>query len=152
MQLSLFNEKDGDGVRKLIAAIMEEFNEELSFEMDRDLFDIHKFYEDGCFFVLKEGPDIIGTVALSKIVKCPAVAKLRRFYLRKDYRQRGFGRKMYLEMEAFARRNQYKELWTSTSPNHKEVITFLTVNGFKQTEDKLWKARRAKLFFKKELS
>jgi putative acetyltransferase len=146
----LYEEGDEKSIRSLVAEIMTEFGEELSKSLDKDLFNIRHYYEDGAFWVMKENGLIVGTIGLSK-VKGKNIGKFRRFYLKKEYRGKGVGQMMFGEMEKFAIKMGFSELWTSTSANHFAAINFLEKAGFSRWKEPLWMARRAHLFYVKKL-
>ena len=85
---------DQDAVRALIFAILDEYELEPDPKsIDRDLFDLEAFYEDGAFDVLVSADgDIMGTVGLKPIR--PGVCELRKMYLKNAYRGRGYGQRL----------------------------------------------------------
>lgn len=77
----------------LIGAVYAEYG--MTFEpagWDRDLRDIAGYYEarGGAFWVLLDSRRVAGTVAMVPLD--PMTVEMKRVYLRRDYRGRGFGR------------------------------------------------------------
>lgn len=147
MTIRTYQPGDEEKIIALNDAVLKEYGFAFSAELDRDVLDIPKYYTNrmGRYFVLAEGENIIGSIAVSKITE--SVCKLRHFYVAKEYRGRGWGRKLYDEALEFIRGAGYDEIWLSTAANFKEAIAFYERAGFKKSLKPLWHYKRAGIFY-----
>lgn len=74
---------------------------------------------------------IIGTMALKKIDN--ETVRLKRMYVRKEYRKRGISQKLLNEIIKFAREKGYKKILLHTYPTMKNAHKFHKRNGFVET-------------------
>ncbi len=77
---------------------------------------------------------IIGTMALKKIDK--ETLRLKRMYVRKEYRKRGIAQKLLNELVKFAKEKDYKRMLLHTYPTMKNAHKFYKRNGFVETTGK----------------
>jgi len=97
---------------------------------DKDLADIEANYwnRKGAFFVLLDGREVIGTVALQHDTN--AVCELCRMYLAPQYRGQGLGRRMLERAVREARKRGFKEMHLKTASVLVEVISLYKRAGF----------------------
>ena len=69
-------------------------------------------------------------------------------YVARPYRRRGLGRKLYNISELFAKKQGYKKIILSTTPQMKSAIEFYKKNGFKYYNQN---KKRNQLYFRKIL-
>jgi putative acetyltransferase len=97
---------------------------------DADLVDIDAFYSGGkgAFFVLLDGPEIVGTVALHR--ETDAVCELCRMYLGAAYRGRGLGRRLLAHALGEARQRGFREIFLKTASVLTAAISLYRQAGF----------------------
>jgi putative acetyltransferase len=102
---------------------------------DQDLADIEGSYgkRGGCFFVLLDGPTIVGTVALNR--ESPSSCELCRMYLSPAYRRRGLGRMLLDQAIAEAKAQGHSEIHLKTAAVLVEAIRLYESVGFVRTSD-----------------
>lgn len=146
MRIRKYQQKDQAQVVRLIARVLKEFGYTYSKVLDRDLLRIPKYYLErgGCFWVLTVDDRVVGTIAVSRINA--RVCKLRRFYISKKYRHKGWGLMLYQKAMKFIQQVGYREVWTSTTSKFRDSIRFQKRAGFKRTKRVLWPYRRAGIF------
>lgn len=74
---------------------------------------------------------IIGTMALKKMNN--KTVRLKRMYIRAEYRRRGIAQKMLNQIIQFAKENNYKKILLHTYPIMKNAQRFHKRNGFAET-------------------
>ena len=77
---------------------------------------------------------IIGTMALKKIDE--ETLRLKRMYVRKEYRKRGIAQKLLNELVKFTKEKDYKKILLHTYPTMKNAHKFYKRNGFVETTGK----------------
>ncbi len=77
---------------------------------------------------------IVGTIALKKIDK--EEVRLKRIYVRKEYRKRGIAQKLLNQLVKFAKESGYKKILLHTYPTMKNAHKFYKKNGFIVTTGK----------------
>ena len=97
-----------------------------------DIFEIKNFYQKtgGNFWVLENDNEIFGTIGLKKFDK--EIVILKRFFVAKNLRRRGWGEKLLQNVLNFSKKNNFKKIYLSTI---KELITgikFYEKNNFKK--------------------
>jgi len=152
MIIRTYQPGDEEKIIQLSDKVLKEFGFAFSFQLDRDVLDISKYYtrRNGQYFVLVHDGDsgkeeIIGTIAVSKINE--KICKLRHFYILKQFRHHGWGRKLYEEALEFIRSAGYREIWLSTAPQFADAIHFYEHNGFVRSPKALWPYQRAGIFY-----
>lgn len=109
MQVRIFKEGDGPGVKELVDSIMKgEFGEESGAYPEDDLLNIPKTYggPKDVFLVACEGGSVVGTAAIKG--DSEDVALLRRLFVHPAYRQKGYGRRLLKKTIDFCRGNGYR--------------------------------------------
>lgn len=145
-----FNEGDTKRVIDIVTSSLKElFNcetEDLGKDLIKDLSNIAKNYTEkgGNFFVGEYNGRVIGTVAI--IPNTKTIARLKRMFLYKQYRGKGFGSKLYGTAEEWCRKQGYKKITLSTYPNFKKAIKTYKSKGFKK-----FKKDKERIFFYKNL-
>ena len=77
---------------------------------------------------------IVGTMALKKMDK--EEVRLKRIYVRKEYRKRGIAQKLLNQLVKFAKESGYKKILLHTYPTMKNAHKFYKKNGFIVTTGK----------------
>ena len=119
----------------LISSVLRSYgitpNEETT---DKDLADIEAYYwnNKGAFFVLLDGEEVIGTVALHH--ETDSVCELCRMYLAPQYRGQGLGRWMLEHSVREAKGNGFKEMYLKTASVLVEAIALYKRAGFTPIE------------------
>ncbi len=141
-----YQDSDKSQIVRVISRVLGEFGYHYSRQLDRDLLNIPRYYAQrgGQFWVLEAGGKVVGTIGVSGINA--KVCKLRRFYILKRYRHKGWGLLLYKKALAFIKRKGYREVWTSTTERFKDSIRFQEKAGFKHTKRVLWPYKRAGIF------
>jgi putative acetyltransferase len=102
---------------------------------DQDLADIEASFgqRGGCFFVLLDGPTVVGTVALNR--ESPSCCELGRMYLSPAYRRRGLGRMLLDKAITEAKAQGYAGIHLKTAAVLVEAIRLYESVGFVRTSD-----------------
>lgn len=124
-------------IRHLFLAIHEEYNLEVDFDgRDNDLLHLPEGYtrqREG-FWVLEEtsasGSTLIGTVAISRINLREAM--LKRFYVHKAYRSKGYGKKLMDIATDAAREFRYTRLLLTSHTTQEAAINFYRRYGYQE--------------------
>ncbi len=125
---------DQDEIRALIFAILNEYDLEPDPKsIDRDLFDIEGFYQDGVFDVMVSADgDIMGTMGLKPLRQ--GVCELRKMYLKSEYRGRGNGKRLLKHAIASAKGLGMIRIELETARVLKEAIGLYEKFGFQEIE------------------
>jgi N-acetylglutamate synthase-like GNAT family acetyltransferase len=101
---------------------------------EKDLVDIEATYWNrmGAFFVLLDGEEVIGTVALQH--ETDASCELCRMYLAPQYRGQGLGRRMLEHSVNEARASGFQEMHLKTASVLVEAISLYKRAGFSVVE------------------
>ena len=125
---------DQDAVRALVFTVLDEYEiEPAPKATDRDLYDLEGFYGGGMFAILEtdEG-EIIGTVGLAPL--SASTCELRKMYLLRKSRGRGFGAKLLKHAIARAKALGFSRMELSTKRIMEEAIGLYTKYGFEAIE------------------
>ena len=107
-------------------------------EMD----DVQKSYfdDDGTFLVMVDGDQIIGTGAIKKWNN--EICEVKRLWFLKEYRGKGLGYQMTMELLSFARRKGYKRVRLETDAvaqsqalNFYKRLGFYEIPRYSQNDD-----------------
>jgi putative acetyltransferase len=102
-RIRTFRPEDKPGVVSVIKSVYDDFNYIMDFEaFDADLVDIQSTYQDagGTFWVLEDGGTVAGSVAVLPLES--DTCELRRLYLAKQYRRRGWGTRLLATARGWA--------------------------------------------------
>jgi putative acetyltransferase len=122
---------DFEPIWSLIAKVLADYRIVADLDTtDSDLRDIEGHYarRGGAFFVLTDGDEIIGTVALARLGD--STVELCRMYLSPDYRRQGLGRRMMNEAMKEAERRGFSEVHLETASVLVEAIALYRSVGF----------------------
>ena len=129
--------KNGDHCQlvEMISTILAEYNMSLDFAgPDKDLEDLQNVYfnNNGALFIVERDGKIIGSVAVSKIndKKCA----LRKLYVLKEHRGRGFGQILLDKAIDFASSNGYRKMELEVSQKHLKAISLYEKAGFTKSQ------------------
>jgi GNAT superfamily N-acetyltransferase len=116
--------EDRPGILRIIKAVYDDFNYVMDLqEFERDLVDIHSSYQDagGEFWVLDAGGVIAGCVGV--VPKDAETCELKRLYLLKSYRRRGWGTRLVRTVQGWAIAHGFRRmvLWSDVlfEPAHR---------------------------------
>jgi len=127
---------DRQRIWDLIFTILSSYGLNMDAEtIDHDLTDIEANYwrQKGAFYVLMDGEELIGTVALQYGSK--TVCERGRMYLAADYRGRGLGRKLLHHALQQAEARGFSEVVLKTASVLKEALSLYRRAGFVQVAD-----------------
>lgn len=122
---------DGPAIRELVFGVLREYGLAPDpADTDADLADIEASYHarGGRFDVLEADGRIVGTVGLYPHE--PGVVELRKMYLSRDVRGRGFGRKLLEHAVAAAREMGAKRMILETASVLREAVAMYRKFGF----------------------
>ncbi|MFQ6048568.1 MAG: GNAT family N-acetyltransferase, partial [Phycisphaerae bacterium] len=107
---------DQHQVQALVAAVLAEYG--LRFDLtstDADLVDLAASYPPGraAFIVLEQAGRIVGTGAFAPWDEL--TCEIKKMYLRRSVRGRGWGRRLLVELERRARAAGYRRAWLETN-------------------------------------
>jgi len=100
-----------------------------------DMDDIRKSYfdDDGTFLVMVDGEQIVGTGAIKKWDT--EICELKRLWFLKEYRGKGLGYSMILELFSFARNKGYQRVRLKTDPvAQSQAVNFYKRLGFHEIQ------------------
>ena len=116
-------------VKELVIGVLKCEGFEYDSAKDFDLDDIEKYYlkNGGIFYVGIMDGYIIGTSAVKKIddSKC----EIKRIYLKREFRGRGFGKELFLKALKYAEEN-YPTIVLKTNVGLKDSINMYIKNSF----------------------
>jgi len=129
-----FRPEDKPGVVAVIKSVYDDFNYRIDFDVfEADLVDIQSTYEDagGAFWVLDAGGTIGGCVAV--LPREGDTCELKRLYLGKAHRRRGWGTRLLMTARGWAIAKGYRKmvLWSDVlfEPAHRLYVK----SGFRAT-------------------
>ncbi len=128
--------RDRQQIWDLIFTILSSYGLTMDAEtIDHDLTDIEANYwrQQGAFYVLMDGEQLIGTVALHRV--SATVCELGRMYLAADYRGRGLGRKLLHHALQQAEVRGFTEVVLKTASVLKEALALYRRAGFLPVAD-----------------
>lgn len=129
MFIKTFSTSLADEVKNFVLGVLKEQGFEFDPNKDFDLDNIDKHYlqSGGVFYVGIVDGAIIGTSAVRRIDnnRC----EIKRIYVRKDFRGRGFGRELFLKALEFAGQN-YSVAVLKTDARLTDAIGLYLKNGF----------------------
>jgi putative acetyltransferase len=129
MIIKTFSSSQAREVRELIIGVLNGEGFEYDPVKDFDLDDIEKYYlrNGGIFYTAIMDGDTIGTSAVRKIDN--SRCEIKRIYLKKGFRGRGFGRELFLKALEYAEEN-YPAIVLKTDAGLKDSINMYLKNGF----------------------
>ncbi len=133
-KIEAYKDEYKDQVTNLINSILEDEFGRHSKSGRSDIKDIPKSYQkdsSGNFWIcVKDNSDAIGTIALSNYGD--GIGYLQRFMVKKEFRQKGIGKKLLSHLLNFAKSHGYKKIFLSTSDDMAEANKFYVKNGFER--------------------
>lgn len=72
------------------------------------------------FFVYKEENNVVGVIAI--IVDVSGVAEIRDLVVKPEFRSKGYGKKLLLELESIAKEKGIRKLFSKTLPQSKKLF------------------------------
>ncbi len=143
------NEDTKEVIRVITTGLKQPFHckkKDLGEGLINNLSDIQKNYfgKGGTFFVGEYKGKVVGTVAILPETKTSA--RLKRMFLYKKYRGKGFGSKLYDFAEKWCKKQGYKKIILSTYPHFKEAIKMYESKGYKK-----FKKTKEQIFFYKKI-
>lgn len=146
MIIKTFSKEWARDVRELVLDVLKGEGFEYDPVKDFDLGDIKGYYMDngGIFYLAIVGCKVVGTGAVRRVDD--GICEIKRIYVRKEWRGKGIGRKLFLNALGFAEKNYSKAL-LKTDARLKDAIDLYLKNGFR-----LVKKESGTLYFEKPLS
>ncbi len=134
MEIIPYSDKYKEQVVELVMNILENEFGHHSRSGRPDLHKISEVYQknNGNFWIAVEGENVIGTIALSDYGN--GKGYLERFFVKKELRRRGVGRKLISSLLDFAKEKNYKKIFLSTWGNLLSGNNFYIKNGFRRIE------------------
>lgn len=129
MIIQMYDDSRMDEVREVVLGVLLEHGFEYDRLKDADLKDINSYYlsKDGAFFVGIDDGRVVGTAGVRKLEE--NMCEIRRIYLKKEYRGKGNGEKLFLAALNFAEKNCVGAL-LKTDPALKKAINMYLKHGF----------------------
>lgn len=131
LTIQAYSKQYQEQIIKLILSIQnEEAGIHLSLKEQQDLTDIPAYYDNagGRFWLAVEGDKLVGTVALMSF--CNGNGVLKKFFVKKEYRQQGVGQMLYRTLLAYAKEQQFHTLLLDTPSVAKASHRFYEKAGF----------------------
>lgn len=127
---------DQHQVQALVAAVLAEYG--LRFDLtstDADLVDLAASYPPGraAFIVLEQAGRIVGTGAFAPWDEL--TCEIKKMYLRRSVRGRGWGRRLLVELERRARAAGYRRAWLETNSVLVEACRLYETSGYVRTDE-----------------
>jgi putative acetyltransferase len=144
MMIQRYNESRKEEVSNVVLGVLMEHGFEYDKLKDADLKDIKGYYfgSGGTFFVGVEDDTVIGTAGVRKLER--NICEIRRIYLKKDFRGKGNGKKLFLAALDFAERNCSSAILKTDSTLTKAIDMYLK-HGFASQKDE-----KGYLYFEKK--
>lgn len=133
--LRRYRPEDGPGVVRVIRSVYDSYNYVMDFEeFDRDLADIPSVYQDagGEFWVLDTRGEIAGVIGV--IPLDGETCELRRLYVEKESRGRGFGSSLIQTVIAWSRDRGCRRIVLWSDVLFEAAHQLYVKHGFKATE------------------
>lgn len=112
--LSPYTPSDLKGIKRVILSVYKEFGFKYNQKYDSDLDDPSIYKKSGgIFYVLKYNKEVVGTIAV--INKGNTIAELKRLYVDKRYRGKGFGSLLFDKAIKFCRKNSFSKVEFETN-------------------------------------
>lgn len=129
MIIQMYDDSRMDEVREVVLGVLLEHCFEYDRLKDADLKDINSYYlsKDGAFFIGIDNGRVVGTAGVRKLEE--NMCEIRRIYLKKEYRGKGNGEKLFLAALNFAEKNCAGAL-LKTDPALKKAINMYLKHGF----------------------
>ena len=129
MIIQMYDDSRMDEVREVVLGVLLEHGFEYDRLKDADLKDINSYYlsKDGAFFVGIDNGRVVGTAGVRKLEE--NMCEIRRIYLKKEYRGKGNGEKLFLAALNFAEKNCAGAL-LKTDPALKKALNMYLKHGF----------------------
>jgi len=129
MRIGIFHRSMTSAVKELVLGVLSEEGFEYDPAKDFDLDKIEDYYiqNRGIFYTGVVGGTIVGTSAVRGIDH--RTCEIKRIYVRKDFRGRGFGRALLIQALKFAEEN-YSTVMLKTDARLERAINLYRRNGF----------------------
>ncbi|MCK5486312.1 MAG: GNAT family N-acetyltransferase [Desulfobacterales bacterium] len=129
MIIKTFSTSQTKEVKELVFGVLNEQGFEFDPIKDFDLDNIDRYYlqSGGVFYAGLVDGAIIGTSAVRRIDD--EICEIKRIYVRKEFRSRGFGKDLFLKALGFAREN-YSMVTLKTDAKLTDAIGLYLKNGF----------------------
>ncbi|MCK5108635.1 MAG: GNAT family N-acetyltransferase [Methanosarcinales archaeon] len=129
MRIGVFHRSMTSAVKELVLGVLSEEGFEYDPAKDFDLDKIEDYYlqNRGIFYTGVVGGTIVGTSAVRWIDH--RTCEIKRIYVRKDFRGRGFGSALLIQALKFAEEN-YSTVMLKTDTRLKDAINLYRRNGF----------------------
>lgn len=129
MRIEVFHRSMTSAVKELVLGVLSEEGFEYDHVKDFDLDDIEDYYlrNRGIFYTGVVGGAIVGTSAVRRVDN--RTCEIKRIYVRKDFRGRGFGSALLIQALKFAEEN-YSTVVLKTDARLKDAINLYRKNGF----------------------
>ena len=141
MKIRKYNESDSKNIKRLVYKVLFEIFKSKPSGLN-DLGNIKKNYD--VFYVLEDKGKIIGCAGIQEYKE--NIARLKRLYLDKNYRGKGYGLKLLEKQLKSAKKLGYKKIMFSS---HKKFESAL--NLYKKFKFVQYMKRGDQLFFRKSL-
>ncbi|HIH75291.1 MAG TPA: GNAT family N-acetyltransferase [Methanosarcina sp.] len=135
MIIQRYNDSMQGEIRDVVLEVLLEHGFEYDRLKDADLKDINGYYfaKGGTFFVGLADGRVVGTAAVRKLEG--GMCEIRRIYLKKDFRGKGNGEKLFLAALDFAGKN-CAGVVLKTDTTLKKAISMYLKHGFTFVEEK----------------
>ena len=134
MRIEIFHRSMTSAVNELVLGVLSEEGFEYDPAKDFDLDKIEDYYlqNRGIFYMGVVDSTIIGTSAVRLIDD--GTCEIKRIYVKKDFRGRGFGRALFIQALKFAEEN-YSTVVLKTDARLEDAINLYRRNGFSVVKD-----------------
>lgn len=119
-------------------------------DLDQDLLNIEEHYmrSGGDFLILELDQQVIGMGGLKR--KNADTAEIKRLRIRSDHQQRGYGKRMLMELEQAAKNLGYKQIVLDTTIHQIPAQKLFVKCGYVETGRRSYKGLDI-MFYKKDL-
>lgn len=126
-----FDPKTSSDVKYFILDTWKEFGYFYEAESDFDLDDPYKYYIEtgGMFYVLKNDETIIGTIGIKNLGN--STAGLRRLYVDKSFRNKGYGSQLIDRAIQFCKENKFIKIELNSDKIFEDAHKLYMQKGFK---------------------
>lgn len=149
MRIEKLNQDTIEGVKSFVLGIIKndfgyDFNPQWHWDIS-NLFETYVSNKRSCFYVAVEDGQVIGTIAARPYDKnypefldsynSENTLGIWRHYIQKDFRGKGIGTRLLVEVEKFAAENNYAKMYLHTQKTIPGSLDYWLAKGFEITLD-----------------
>ncbi|MEM9978440.1 MAG: GNAT family N-acetyltransferase [Cyanobacteria bacterium P01_D01_bin.2] len=122
---------DRQAAAELIGQVLTEYG--LGWEpegADSDVVQVETHYQEGEFWVVEQGGQLVGTAAYRPIERGEQAVEIRKMYLLPAVRGQGLGRFLLGQLEGAIAARGFHEIWLETATSLKQAVHMYESSGY----------------------